>query len=374
MRIIAFYLPQFHAIPENDRWWGKGFTEWTNVKRAQPLFEGHIQPRLPLNDYFYDLSDNSVMDWQIGLAKKYGVYGFCFYHYWFNGRLLLEKPINDFLRNKTQDFPFCMCWANEHWTNAWVSGKNKVLVEQSYGGKEQWREHFYYLLPFFKDSRYIKEDNMPIFVIYRPELIDQLNEMLDYWNELATVEGLSGIKFAYQHVAFDLQKDRDDSRFTYNIEYQPTYAQTFVLQQRFGALRKIKRSIALFLEKKLKIDIRYLSQHKLTIFDYDEIWKQILKMEPVSKKSLPGAFVFWDNTPRRGNRGIVYKGFSTEKFEKYLSCQIRNAKEKYKTDLLFLFAWNEWAEGGYLEPDAINSFGVLEAIRSALNNNTDLEI
>ena len=158
MKIIAFYLPQFHEIPENNEWWGKGFTEWVNVKKAQKLFDGHNQPREPLNDNYYDLKDNSVMDWQISIAKKYGVYGFCFYHYWFNGHLLLQKPVEAFLSNKKQDMPFCICWANEHWTNAWVSKANKVLIEQEYGKEEDWKEHFDYLLPFFKDDRYIKNN------------------------------------------------------------------------------------------------------------------------------------------------------------------------------------------------------------------------
>ena len=160
MKIIAFYLPQFHNIPENDEWWGDGFTEWVNVKKAKPLFDGHVQPKEPLNDNYYNLLDDNIKIWQAKIAKEYGVYGFCYYHYWFNGKLLLEKPMEQMLNNKKIDIPFCISWANEPWTKAWVNEK-KVLIPQSYGGVNEWKEHFDYLLPFFKDERYIKVHNKP---------------------------------------------------------------------------------------------------------------------------------------------------------------------------------------------------------------------
>lgn len=223
MKIITFYLPQFHEIPENNEWWGKGFTEWVNVKKAQPLYEGHEQPRVPLNENYYNLLDPNVQVWQAKIAKEYGVYGFCYYHYWFNGKLLLEKPMENMLKNRDIDIPFCVCWANEPWTRAWV-GETKVLIPQLYGEKREWKEHFDYLLPFFKDSRYICDDGKPLVVIYRPEVIECLNEMLDYWNELAIQEGFEGLTYAYQNIDFDLKADKDDSRFKYNIEFQPLYA------------------------------------------------------------------------------------------------------------------------------------------------------
>ena len=162
MKIIAFYLPQYHEIPENNKWWGKGFTEWVNVKKAHPLFEGHYQPRVPLNKNYYNLLDEEVQKWQVSLAKKYGIYGFCFYHYWFDGHLLLEKPVEQWLKNRDLDLPFCICWANENWTQAWVSKESTVLIAQKYGDKEMWRRHFEYLLPYFKDTRYIKENGRPL--------------------------------------------------------------------------------------------------------------------------------------------------------------------------------------------------------------------
>ena len=210
MKIIAFYLPQFHAIPENDKWWGKGFTEWINVKKATPLFNGHYQPRVPLNKNYYNLLDGGTMAWQVELAKHYGIYGFCFYHYWFNGHLLLEKPVENYLNNHELNLPFCICWANEHWTNGWVSKENKILIAQKYGGVAEWKKHFYYLLDFIKDPRYIKLDNKPLVIIYRPELIDSRNEMLDCWQELAINEGLSGLTFAYQQLGLDITPNEDD--------------------------------------------------------------------------------------------------------------------------------------------------------------------
>ena len=170
MKIIPFYLPQFHNIPENDEWWGNGFTEWTNIKSAKPLFEGHKQPKVPINGNYYDLLNDDVKIWQAELAKKYGIYGFCYYHYWFNGKMLLEKPMEQMLTNHNIDIPFCICWANAAWTKAWVGEEKKVLIPQTYGGRNEWEEHFFYFLPFFKDRRYIRENNKPVIIIYRPQI------------------------------------------------------------------------------------------------------------------------------------------------------------------------------------------------------------
>ena len=207
MKIIAFYLPQFHNIPENDEWWGDGFTEWVNVKKAKPMYEGHKQPREPLNDNYYDLLDDDVKIWQAKIAKEHGVYGFCYYHYWFNGKMLLEKPMEQMLANPKVDIPFCICWANEPWTKAWVNEEKKVLIPQFYGEKAEWKDHFDYLLPFLKDDRYIKKDGKPLFVMYRPNVMDCVKKMMEYWNELAQEAGLPGITFAYQSGDFDWNND-----------------------------------------------------------------------------------------------------------------------------------------------------------------------
>lgn len=373
MKVIAFYLPQFHQIPENDEWWGEGFTEWDNVRASTPLFEGHAQPRIPADNNYYDLAHLDVMRWQVDLAKQHGLGGFCFYHYWFDGHMLLEKPVEAYLANTDLDLPFCICWANEHWTNAWVSDQNKVLIEQRYGGKKEWKEHFDYLLSYFRDSRYIFVDGKPLIVLYRPEIVDNLNEMLDYWQELARASGFEGLSIAYQHPSFYVFPGKDESRFDYNIEFQPTYAVTLKNSQRHKLLRRIKRTVSHLLETRFKRDIRYASPSRgLTHYDYDEVWEFILNMKPTRPKSIPGAFVDWDNTSRRGRRGIVYDGVTVEKFANYFEQQVVRARTVYKSDYLFIFAWNEWAEGGYLEPDELRGLGFLQAIRRALENTGEL--
>ena len=371
---IAFYLPQYHQIPENDEWWGEGFTEWTNMKAATPLFDGHLQPRIPLDNNYYNLLDEKTMEWQVELAKKYGLYGFCFYHYWFNGHMLLEKPMEMMLNNPNINFPYMICWANEPWTNAWkADGNEKTLIAQHYGREKEWKQHFEYLLQFFKDKNYIVENNKPMLLIYRPEIIECLNEMLDYWNELAIEVGFSGIDFAYQQVSYYLLDNKDESRFKYRVEYQPGYARYDVQKQSAGLsqyLLPIKtkiRNIVYGFDKKAKTNLSSkLTRQKLSFEDYDELCQSIINRKADDEKSVAGMFVDWDNTPRRGDRGRVCLGSTPEKFQHYMTEQIKNVNENYQNDMLFIFAWNEWAEGGYLEPDERNKYGYLEALKAAL--------
>lgn len=368
MKILALYLPQFHAIPENDKWWGKGFTEWVNVKKAKPLFEGHYQPRTPLNHNYYNLLDNSVKKWQIDLAKKYGIYGFCVYHYWFCGKKLLEKPMEQYLEDKSLDFPFCFCWANEHWSNAWVSGENKILMAQNFEDREDWDNHFYYMLPFFRDKRYIKEDGKPLYVIYLPNIIGPLNEMLDRWQELAKQNGLPGIKFISQSPFWHLDNSVDKSRFDYAIEFQPSMINHLEKGKKGALWIRSKAKLSLFLQNTLHLYIK-LPKRKVHKSSYDEKWKQVLAIHPQNDTCIPGAFVDWDNTPRKAERGEVYVGASPEKFKYYFDLQVKHVKKEYKTDWLVMFAWNEWAEGGILEPTERYGTAYLEAIRDVLINN-----
>ena len=370
MKVIAFYLPQYHEIKENNEWWGKGFTEWTTLKKAKPLFEGHYQPRVPLNNDYYDLSDVKVMERQCKMAREYGIYGFCMYHYWFDGHMLLEKPMEQYLADKNCDLPFCICWANEHWTKAWESKENTILIEQNYGDQKQWKEHYVYFRQFFLDKRYICEENKPLLVIYRPELITNLNEMLDFWNDLAKNDNFSGMKYAYQHVSFDNIKYKDDSRFDYAIEYQPSYGYRDLDYQFIRFLKNVKSALNRFTEKTihLTIDVQKITNMNTgpRIIEYDRIWKIILKRVPPSSKYIPGAFTDWDNSPRRGNLGTVYSGASPLKFAQYFKSLVGRAKDVYHQDKIFVFAWNEWTEGGYLEPDQKYRYGYLEGIRNAL--------
>lgn len=365
MKIIAYYLPQFHTFPENDAWWGEGYTEWTSVKSAVPIFDNHYQPRIPLNHNYYTLTDVEVLKWQAEIAKKHGVYGFCYYHYWFEGKMLMEKPMELMLQNKEVDIPFCICWANHTWTKAWAEHSREVLIEQTYGSREDWKKHFDYFLPFFKDARYIYKDGNPLLVIYRPNDIPVLREMMEYWNKLAKECGLNGLTFAYQQYSYNHQKDAAGELFSYGIEFQPGKVKDEQLIYTLPiAWRKFKNIV---------VNKFGLKQRKTSSmwYSYDDVWKRILKLKPMDEKMIPGAYVDFDNTPRYKNMAAIYYGATPKKFKQYLSLQIKHAREVYKKDMIFMFAWNEWGEGGYLEPDEKYGYQMLEAIREALIENDE---
>ncbi|WP_272031451.1 glycoside hydrolase family 99-like domain-containing protein [Oceanobacillus kimchii] len=348
-KIIAFYLPQFHEVQENNKWWGKGFTEWSNTKKAKPLFNNHYQPREPYRDFYYDLTNPGVREWQANLAKKYGIYGFCYYHYWFKGRRLLERPFNEVLASGKPDFPFCLSWANEPWTRNWNGGSRAILMPQNYGDKKDWKEHFNYLIKAFKDDRYICVGNKPLFVIYRPELIPNLINMMDYWDKLAKQQGLEGIYFVQTFNGF--RPLAPINRFDAAVEFEPHFTLAHGRNNNFW--RKIKGFSG---EKKF--------------IDYDRIWESILNRNTFQHKKLfLGAFNDWDNTARMQASGTIYHGASPTKFKSYLSRQIYRAKNVYDSEFLFINAWNEWAEGAYLEPDKRYKYCYLEAVSDALKIN-----
>lgn len=369
MKTIAFYLPQFHRTPENDKWWGEGFTEWTNMKKAKPLFDGHYQPRIPLNNNYYDLSDVNNIRWQAKIAKEHGVYGFCLYHYWFNGKLLLEKPIHLLRDNKDIDINYCLCWANENWNNGWVSDKANILIEHDFNNREDWKKHIDYFIEFFKDDRYIFIDGKPMLIIYYPNLIGPLQEMLNFWNEEAKKVGFKGITFVFQHPYFYYDKSSNKSLFDYGIEFEPTFSRQVCYGNNSGK-QNLKIKISTFLQKKLHLYI-HLRKKKLVKYDYDKIWNQILNHKP-DDYMFPGAFVDWDNTPRKGKRGSLMVGASPEKFKEYFRQTVRRAKNVYHKDFIFIFAWNEWAEGGYLEPDEKYKYAYLNAIYEVLKEENEL--
>lgn len=377
MKTIAFYLPQFHEIPENNDWWGKGFTEWTNVKKAHPLFANHYQPRIPLDDRYYDLTQKEAIDWQARIARSYGIDGFCIYHYWFDGHLLLQKPLELLLQHPEIDIEYCICWANEDWTNAWVDSSSKTLISQNYGGVEEWDAHFRYLYPFLSDRRYIRYEDRPFIVIYRPEIIPCLNQMLDRWQELAKISGLAGLCFAYQHPNFGLMKKKDASRFDFQIDYEPAYSMLTMKKSSLRLLKKVWRLLNVEAQKKLHrtFNLGFAKRGKGPMrYEYDEFWKGIIKNAPYSNKSIPCGFADWDNTPRRGEAGSYMDGASPKKFERYLTELIANSKQDNTSDMLFLFAWNEWGEGGYLEPDERFGYGYLEAVRNSLIANDGFRV
>lgn len=376
MKVIAWYLPQFHETKENNEWWGKGFTDWVNVKKGIKFHSDQYQPRIPLNNNYYDLLNDNVKKWQVDLAKKYGVYGFCMHHYWFGGKLLLEKPMEQFLDNKKLDIPFCINWANEHWTTSW-SGGTKVLIKQEYGVEKDWIEHFNYLLPFFKDDRYIKEDGKPLFIIFIPQLIDCLEEMICCWQRLAKENGLPGLKIAYANKGQNHSEMSKEKKkfFDYCIDYQPAVVFSDLEKNgkrgMYGLVRTLWRATGKKILNNLHITPPNVPD-KLRADDYDEIWKTILNRKPEDEANIPGAIVNWDNTARKGKRGSYFKNFSVEKFYQYMKKMITKARTEYKQDKIFIFSWNEWAEGGYLEPDEKYGCAVLEALYQALNDTNEL--
>ena len=372
-KLIALYLPQFHTIPENDQWWGEGFTEWTNVKKSTPLYEGHDQPRIPLNENFYNLLDDDVKIWQANLAKEHGIFGFCYYHYWFKGgKQLLEKPAEQMLVNKEVDLPFCFCWANENWSRNWDGGNREILMEQDYGGKDDWEKHFQYLLPFFKDERYITVDGKPLFVIYKPEQIIDIYQMMNYFKKRAVESGLSGLCLAFQFPTYYTDMFYREDIFDYRIGFEPVYSRNASSMQKPGMSNKVsllrktlgENVVSAYRKSRQgKTGSNWGKAQSLAMYFYDETWEQILKNQ-WTQEFLPGAFVDWDNTPRN-KHGVVYEGFSIERFEKYMRCLIKRANEESKP-MIFINAWNEWAEGAFMEPDEKYGYQKLEAIKRAL--------
>ncbi len=371
-KVVAFYLPQFHAIPENDKHYGKGFTEWTNTKKAMPLFEGHNQPRTPLNENYYCLLDDGVMQAQAELAKEYGVYGFCYYHYWFkNGKKLLEKPLEKMLKDSRIDIPFCLCWANENWSKRWDGGDNEVIVSQDYGDKKDLENHIDYLCDFFCDPRYIRIDDMPVLLIYKPELIPNLKKVIKTIRKRVKDKGYKGIKLVSQYPLYYFNGANLDL-FDYYVQFQPKFIQDYEHELGRSELKKKIKKILLEMNMKSlvkKIENFYSRkvemQDELIHRDYDKDWQRIIEYDAPDEKVIAGAFVDWDNTARN-KKGLVYDNVSPEKFEKYMGQLVEKVNTEYKEKFIFINAWNEWAEGAYLEPDEAHGYAYLEALKRIL--------
>lgn len=370
-KLIAMYFTQLHAIPENDEWWGKGFTDWNNVRSAQPQYEGHYQPRVPLGQNYYDQSRLETLRKQIDLAKQYGVYGFCHYHYWFDGKQLLETPTNLILENKDIDFPFCLSWANETWSKRWDGRDHHILIQQTHPPtKVSWKRHYDYLIKAWSDPRAIKVDGKPVFVIYRPQRIDKIDEMLAYWRELAQQDGLPGLYFIFQK-QYELPSKSCLNSFDAQFQFQPfeaTYSPSFDRNSiRHSLLFKLVRSLPERYQDMLR-GLRAKFIKELTFYDYEAVWKQIVEIRPDQMlTTFPGAFVDWDNTARYKKRATVYRGATPDIFGKWFAKLVDSMPQRnLPEDFIFLNAWNEWSEGAYLEPDERYGFQYLEAVKRAL--------
>lgn len=354
---MSLYLPQFHEVKENNEWYGEGFTDWVAVKEAKPLFEGHKQPRKPLNDNYYDLSDVEVIKWQAVMAKRYGIDGFCFYHYWFDSQTrLLEKPAELLLGCKEIDISFCFSWANESWKRTWSNidkgniwcGKydnsrskrgikdRGLLARQMYGREAEWKVHIDYLIPFFKDKRYLKVNGKPVLYIYQPCDIPCMKAMLEIWDNRLKEENIEGLYLVGASYGKTYSKDVDIS---YN--HEPGTA--------FQRCREIKKCIK--------------TQEGIEFFEYDDIWKCIL--DDVTYGRVSCGVTDFDATPRKGYKSTVVRGSTPEKFEYYFKCLLEKNIQA-GNELVLINAWNEWGEGMYLEPSEDYGYGYLKAVKSAL--------
>ncbi|HET6990510.1 MAG TPA: glycoside hydrolase family 99-like domain-containing protein [Bacteroidia bacterium] len=343
LRPIAIYLPQFHPVPENDEWWGKGFTEWTNVTKAKPRFKGHYQPHLPADLGFYDLRVHQTQIDQAELAKKYGIYGFCFYHYWFNGKRILERPLEEMLNKGTPDFPFCLCWANESWTKRWDGRDEDVLLKQEYSDEDD-KQHINFLKKYFSDPRYIRVNGKPVFIVYRPSLFPDIKKTIECWRKECRENGVGEIYLAFMQ-SFGNFKDPAELGFDAAIEFQPN----------FSALPKeitIGSGPGNFFKRfsLLKKSDKKQSTHD-HVFLYDEVVENMLARPQPPYKRFPGVFPMWDNAARRQNGATIIHDSSPEKYGYWLKKVVERFKP-YSPDENFIFinAWNEWAEGNHLEP------------------------
>lgn len=350
-RLIAFYLPQFYPIPENDEWWGKGFTEWTNVAKAKPLFPGHYQPQLPSELGFYDLRNPETRIAQAELAKEHGIEGFCYWHYWFAGKRLLERPFNEVLKSGEPKFPFCLGWANATWSGIWYGASDRILIEQTYPGLADYKAHFYAMLETFTDKRYITIDGKPIFVIYRPNQLPDAKLFTDYWRELVIKSGLKGILF--MGVIFYPDQVADPNCFDATIYLNPEFAR-FRLKERISpSMSGMKGKIlSKFYEKFYSKLGRLASKTKIPIiYSYPRAIKYALKIDP-DVVNYPCIFANWDNTPRSGANGRVFVNAKPEFFRAHLREALQMLENRPPDHrVIFIRSWNEWAEGNYLEPD-----------------------
>ena len=354
MRVIAFYLPQFHPIPENDAWWGSGFTEWTNVTKARPLFRGHYQPHLPADLGFYDLRLPEAREAQAALGREYGIEGFCYFHYWFNGKRLLERPFDEVLASGRPDFPFCLCWANETWSKRWLGEDREILIQQTYS-VEDFRNHARWLARAFADKRYIRVNGHPVFVIYRYSGIPNEIPAIAILREELSNQG-SDDPYLIAVDAHNPNLDYEDIGFDHRLAFQPTLG---VLPLGLDDRPSLKRAWRNF---------RWGSTSTLhKLYDYTEA-VDAMEKDAADRPRIPCVLVSWDNSPRRAEKGIIFQNCNPQSFGRVLERRLRNwRKSSPSTDLFFLNGWNEWAEGNHLEPDQKFGLGYLEELRRVRN-------
>ena len=374
-RIIGLYLPQYHPIPENDEWWGKGFTEWNNVVKAKPLFRGHYQPHLPADLGFYDLRLPEVREQQAELAREAGLEGFCYYHYWFgNGKQLLQRPFEEVLASGKPNFPFCLCWANHDWTNkTWEKGsslrRDTMIMKMEYS-REDYVRHFNYLLPAFRNPRYIKVDGKPLFAVWAPRNIPDGKEFIDLWQKMAQENGLKGIHFVGQTDNTGKALSGKKANY-YSADMAKDYYKS-VLDLGFDAVMSqgYRRAVALA-QGRAKMTLKLLSFNSFmptySKIDYGRLMENYYVEEDRWENVYPTLLPQWDRTPRAGSKTEIVTSSSPDKFQHYTEQAIQIiANKQPEHQILFLKSWNEWGEGNYVEPDQKFGHGWLQAIRNAM--------
>jgi len=376
-RLIAFYLPQFHPTSLNDEWWGKGYTEWRAVTQARPLYRGHYQPHEPADFGYYDLRLPEIREQQAEYARKYGIEGFCYWHYWMGGgRMLLDRPFREVLESGTPNFPFCLGWANHNWTNRnWTKHssflKEKNLVEMLYS-EEDYANHFDYVLPSFKDSRYIKVDGKPLFYIFAPDDIPDFEKMNEIWQKKAKSNGLDGVYFVANCQNMNVHfKTKDGKYFIPKTNESDKIYKQYLnygydgiasrgdLRAEFLTKGKYKKVLDKILRKYFKIEV-------LKRYDYAKIIDHLFVSEDKWENVFPCVIPNWDRSPRAGKEAVIYDNSSPELFKKSLLDAFDVVKNKAPDhQIIFVKSWNEWGEGNHLEPDLKFGCRYLEVINEA---------
>jgi lipopolysaccharide biosynthesis protein len=360
IRLIAFYLPQFHPVPENDEWWGPGFTEWRNVTNARPLFPDHYQPHLPADLGFYDLRLPEVREAQAELARRHGIHGFCYYHYWFNGRRVLERPFAEVLASGKPDFPFCLCWANENWTRVWDGGEQDVLLQQHYSAEDD-LAHIHALIPAFADPRYIRINGRPLLLVYRTELLPEPARTADIWRRETAKAGIGDL-FLARVENFVSHVDPATIGFDAAVEFAPLGAQVGKIKFR-GPIYRLLARVGL-------LSGAYADNR---VTHYRALMLGMLAKPDPGFKRFRCVTPMWDNTARRRVGAQIYVGSTPQLYEAWLAETARQTVDQFSSEerIVFVNAWNEWAEGCHLEPDLKWGRQYLEATKAALESVDD---
>ncbi|MFN1862481.1 glycoside hydrolase family 99-like domain-containing protein [Clostridioides difficile] len=347
VKVLAYYLPQFHTIPENDEWWGEGFTEWVNVNRGRPMFKGHYQPHVPGELGYYNLvKDEGIQKKQSQLANDYNIYGMCYYYYWFNGKKLLEKPLENLIADKSINTNFCICWANENWCRRWDGLENEILIKQEHNVQSD-KRFIYDVLPILKDERYITIDNKPILLVYKSDLFPNFISTVESWNKICIENGLEGLEVIT--VQTGGLEDPRNMGCKYAVEFPPHNIYSRVL----SAKSKVEE-----LDK----------DFEGTILDYSEVAGIGMNKKAQPYTFFRGVMLSWDNTARRNTQSRIFYGSNPNEYKKWIASVIDFSINFYeeKERMIFINAWNEWAEGTHLEPDEKYGHKYLEVTKEVL--------